>query len=101
MHSVALLKCMAALLITNSHFNGLYPEGFSFLAFGGFFGNSLFFLISGFLLVGCDRSIFSKWYTRRVLRIYIPYMVVLPLLLFEEYTRTAELGGGVFMAFSH
>ena len=93
-HSISLLKCLAALLITNSHFNGLYPESISFLAFGGFFGNSLFFLVSGFLLSNCDKVVFPKWYTKRVLRIYLPYLIIIPFLLFEQYTRTHELGGG-------
>ena len=94
MHSIYLLKCVAALLITNSHFNRLYPDSISFLAFGGYFGNTLFFLMSGFLLAGCDKNLFSHWYARRVLRIYIPYLVVIPMLLFEGYTKTLELGGG-------
>ena len=92
-HSISLLKCLAALLITNSHFNGLYPESISFLAFGGFFGNSLFFLVSGFLLFNCDKVVFPKWYTKRVLRIYLPYLIIIPFLLFEQYTRTHEWGG--------
>lgn len=93
MNSVYLLKCIAALLITNSHFNRLYPDSISFLAFGGYFGNTLFFLMSGFLLAGCDKNCFSPWYGRRVLRIYIPYLVIIPLLLFENYTKTLELEG--------
>lgn len=96
--SIMLLKCFSALLITNSHFNKLYPPSISFLAFGGFFGNTLFFLISGYLLSNCDRYSFPKWYVRRVLRIYIPYVIILPFLLFEECTRIGLniSVGGVF-----
>ena len=42
------LKTVAALFITNSHFDKLYPV--AALSIGGGIGNTIFFLISGFCL---------------------------------------------------
>lgn len=40
------LKCVAVLLVLNSHLDQIYPV--SSLGFGGAMGNTLFFLVSGF-----------------------------------------------------
>ncbi|MCR5508150.1 MAG: acyltransferase [Lachnospiraceae bacterium] len=69
---IYILKFAAALLITNSHCRDIYPV--SWLAIGGGFGNSLFFVISGFLLVKIHLS-FGKWYLRRLKRI-LPATVI-------------------------
>lgn len=70
--SIDLLKCFAALLITNSHMELLYGD-FSFLATGGCIGDVLFFFCSGFTLflkpMGGVRQ-FPNWYKRRINRIY-------------------------------
>ena len=70
------------LLITNSHFGGLYPTGFSSLATGGTIGNALFMFCSGYALyfslmkakkseiVKSKIRKFSDWYLKRVLRIF-------------------------------
>lgn len=47
--SIDILKCFAALLITNSHMNILYGD-FRYLATGGCIGDVLFFFCSGFTL---------------------------------------------------
>lgn len=47
--SIDILKCFAALLITNSHMNMLYGD-YRFLATGGCIGDVLFFFCSGFTL---------------------------------------------------
>lgn len=61
------LKTLAVLLITNSHYAGIWPV--SAMAVGGHLGNNLFFLLSGFCL--CNISgCFGKWYIKRILRIY-------------------------------
>ena len=44
---VELLRAVAVLLITNSHFDGVYPWNISW---GGCPGVALFFVITGFLL---------------------------------------------------
>lgn len=61
------LKTIAALLITNSHYNNIWP--IATLATGGAIGNALFFLVSGFCLSNTNVS-FKEWYKKRLLRIY-------------------------------
>ena len=63
---IDLLKTIAALLITNSHCQNIYP--ISYLAFGGTFGNALFFIISGYLLVNINTN-FCLWYSKRINKI--------------------------------
>ncbi|MGO4918546.1 acyltransferase family protein [Maribacter spongiicola] len=65
---IDVMKCIAALLITNSHFDLLYP--YKFLATGGSIGNSLFFFASGFLLFLKPMGRFDNWYKKRINRIY-------------------------------
>lgn len=60
------LKMCAALLITNSHCQNIYP--LSYLSVGGTFGNALFFIISGYLLINI-RTSFITWYYNRVKRL--------------------------------
>lgn len=47
--SIDILKCIAALLITNSHMELLYGK-YSVMATGGAIGDVLFFFCSGFTL---------------------------------------------------
>lgn len=63
-------RAVACMLIVNSHFDGVYPINISW---GGVPGNCLFFLISGFLLVGSCRKDgnFFRWYIDKLLRIYV------------------------------
>ena len=82
--SIIWLRCIATLLITNSHFTRLYPGGFSFLSFGGLFGNSLFFLLSGYCLTNI-RTSFPEWYFKRIKRLYLPYALLLPFLLLSAH----------------
>ncbi|MBR5436943.1 MAG: acyltransferase family protein [Muribaculaceae bacterium] len=70
--SIDFLKCIAALLITNSHMGILYGE-YSFLATGGGIGDALFFFCSGFALLIKPMDGFRQfpnWYKRRINRIY-------------------------------
>lgn len=41
MNFVSFIRFVAAVLITNSHFDGLYPAGFSWMSTGGALGNAL------------------------------------------------------------
>ncbi len=66
--SVALLRCIATCLITNTHLDSVYPT--SALAVGGLFGDALFFMISGYCLINSSENKFHKWYFGRFLRIY-------------------------------
>ena len=70
--SIDILKCFAALLITNSHMGMLYGK-YDFLATGGCIGDVLFFFCSGFTLFlkpmeGIKQ--FPNWYKKRINRIY-------------------------------
>ena len=87
--SIDLLKCLAALLITNSHMGMLYGE-YSFLATGGCIGDVLFFFCSGFTLFlkpmeGIKQ--FPNWYKRRINRIYptLIAVAILGCLFFETH----------------
>lgn len=64
---VTILRALAACIITNSHYTGVYPT--DLIASGGLLGDVLFFAISGFCLFHIhDR--FPKWYGKRLLRVY-------------------------------
>lgn len=70
---IELLKFLAAIMITNSHFKPLYPDGLSALGTFGAPGNALFFVVSGFTLMlsfGERNQSFSSWYKRRISRIW-------------------------------
>lgn len=67
--SIDLLKCFAAIVITNSHMDMLYPK-FGALATGGAIGDALFFFCSGFTLFLGRPGRFDNWYKRRINRIY-------------------------------
>ena len=73
------LRCIAALLVINTHLTGMYPPKLSFLAAGGFFANSLFFFVSGYCLTNVE-LFFPKWYWKRFLRVYVPYLLMIPIL---------------------
>lgn len=63
--SIDILKCFAALIITNSHMDILYPK-FGALATGGAIGDALFFFCSGFTLFLGRMGRFDNWYKRRL-----------------------------------
>lgn len=67
--SIIILKCIAAILITNSHMNLLYGKYAAF-ATGGAIGDVLFFFCSGYTLFLGRGGSFFNWYKRRINRIY-------------------------------
>lgn len=67
--SIDILKCIAALLITNSHMELLYGQ-YSVMATGGAIGDVLFFFCSGFTLFLGRMGRFDNRYKRRINRIY-------------------------------
>ena len=73
--AIDFVKCLAALLIVNSHLDALYPEGLRMLATGGAIGNSLFFYCSGYTLAHGRLLPFSSWYKRRLSRILPTFLV--------------------------
>lgn len=71
---IELLRALAAMLITNSHFDGVYPWNISW---GGCPGVALFFFISGFVLVkSVQKENFFSWWLKKVARLYIPLSIV-------------------------
>lgn len=68
--AIDILKCIAALLITNSHLDIFYPSFFKQFATGGAIGDVLFFFCSGFVLFLGRIDRFDNWYKRRINRIY-------------------------------
>lgn len=66
---IDILKCIAAIIITNSHMEMLYGK-YSVLATGGAIGDVLFFFCSGFTLFVGRMGRFDNWYKRRINRIY-------------------------------
>jgi hypothetical protein len=81
MADFSLLRCLAAVLIANSHLEDFYP--IRQLAADGLLGDSLFFFLSGFGLACGERKPrrgFFHWYMRRAGRIYpAVFLVVLML----------------------
>lgn len=70
MNFISLIRFLATILITNSHFDALYPAGFSWLSTGGALGNALFFLVSGYTLYLSSRRNFAEWILRRYSKIF-------------------------------
>lgn len=68
---IEIVRALATCLITNSHFSPIYT--YDILAKGGAFGNSLFFLATGFCLAEC-RNNFPEWYRKRLVRLYVPLL---------------------------
>lgn len=93
--SIDLLKCFAALLITNSHMGLLYGD-YRFLATGGCIGDVLFFFCSGFTLFLKPMDgiwQFPNWYKRRINRIYptLIAVAILGCLFFETYWNMIDI----------
>lgn len=70
---VTFLRAIAACIITNSHYTGIYPT--DLIANGGLFGNIVFFAVSGFCLFNVKKS-FVRWYGKRIYRIYVPVILI-------------------------
>lgn len=69
---ITFLRAIAACLITNSHYEGIYPT--DILANGGLLGDIIFFAISGYCLCKIKEN-FPKWYGKRLLRCYLPVVI--------------------------
>lgn len=67
---VYILKFIAILLITNSHFKPVYEGALCQFAFGGAMGCSIFFFVSGYTIVFSNKGNFLQWVIKRSLRIY-------------------------------
>lgn len=81
---VTFLRAIAALIITNAHYVGVYPT--DLIANGGVLGDVLFFSISGFCLAN-PKLKFGKWLLHRYVRIYIVvWVITIAYLLIGAYT---------------
>lgn len=67
---IDIIKFIAAIIITNSHFGNIYPSSLQPLATGGAIGDALFFFCSGFTLFLKPIGRFDNWYKKRISRIY-------------------------------
>lgn len=87
------LKCLAALLIVNSHLGVCYGNYAAF-ATGGAIGNAVFFFCSGYAL-GLGRfDRFDNWYKRRIYRIYpsvLSKTLIAPIIVFFTAVFTNTL----------
>lgn len=103
------LKCLAALLIVNSHMGVCYGK-YAALATGGAIGNAIFFFCSGYALSLGRFDRFDNWFKRRVFRIYpsvIAKAFVAPIIaaltaLFATGSLSMDynVAGGVFLCVS-
>lgn len=69
---ITVLRALAACLITNAHYTGIYPT--DLIANGGLIGDILFFAVSGYCLYNLKFS-FPRWYGKRLWRIYLPVWI--------------------------
>lgn len=100
--SIDILKCIAAIMITNSHMELLYGE-YSTLATGGAIGDALFFFCSGYTLFLKKMGRFDNWYKRRISRIYPTIFVwaILSSFIFNKKNEILDViihGGGWFVS---
>ncbi len=70
---ITVLRAVAACLITNSHYTGVYPS--DIIANGGLIGDILFFAVSGYCLFNVRHNFFH-WYGKRLIRVYIPVVLI-------------------------
>ena len=81
---VTFLRALAALIITNAHYVGVYPT--DLIANGGVLGDVLFFSISGFCLAN-PKLPFGKWLLHRYTRIYVVvWVITIAYILIGAYT---------------
>lgn len=84
---ITLLRAIAACLITNSHYAGIYPT--DWIANGGLLGDIIFFAVSGYCLYNVKGK-FLSWYAKRAIRIYIPVVLTTVAFLLLDVFLFAE-----------
>lgn len=75
---IVVLRALAACLITNSHYTGIYPT--DIIANGGLLGDVIFFAVSGYCLLNNNKS-FPRWFGKRIWRIY-PAVIIITVFYF-------------------
>lgn len=95
LYSLDFLKFVAALMITNSHFQPLYEDVSPSLATFGVHGNALFFFVSGFLLMmGFEKKKshgFLNWYKGRMRRLW-PAVFIWVVVSAAVWKKTLTIG---------
>ena len=81
--SFTILRFVATCLITNTHYNNVYP--IKALAVGGLLGDVLFFVISGFVLTRETNDSFFKWWGKRLLRVYPAVLIGIAIYILTGY----------------
>lgn len=84
---IVFLKALAAVLITNAHYIGVYPT--DWLAHGGMIGNIIFFAVSGYCLYNI-KSNFVLWYAKRFTRVYFPMFIITIAYIFVGYFEVTD-----------
>lgn len=77
-YTIDLIKFIAVLFITNSHYIPLYQDVNPAFATLGVHGNALFFFASGYVLTlgnSVNRIYFKDWYKKRINRIWPTFIV--------------------------
>lgn len=83
---IVLMRALAAIVITNAHYTGVYPT--DLIANGGLLGDVLFFTVSGFCLANTNGK-FGKWYLKRFVRVYIPsWLMTIIYMVLGAYVAT-------------
>lgn len=98
---ITLLRALAACLITNSHYTGIYPT--DLIANGGLIGDIIFFAVSGYCLYNVKGN-FARWYSKRVVRCYLPVLlitVVYMLLGFYSLSEHSAIWWYVYPTYYH
>ena len=91
---IDILKFIAVILITNSHFDKLYPGAWSYLGTGGAIGDALFFFCSGYTLFLKPMGRFDSWYKKRIRRIY-PSVIMWALLSAVVFSSPAGVDDAI------
>ena len=86
---IVVLRAIAACLITNSHYVGVYPT--DIIANGGLLGDIIFFAVSGSCLLNVKKS-FHVWYGKRIYRIYLPVVLITLVYLLVGFNSISENG---------
>lgn len=75
---ITFLRALAACLITNAHYTGIYPT--DIIANGGLLGDVLFFAVSGYCLYNIKNKLsisgFLHWYVKRLWRVFPPVIII-------------------------
>lgn len=95
---ITVLRAIAACIIINSHYEGIYPS--DLLANGGLLGNALFFAISGYCLANIKEKLtlsgFLKWYGKRIRRIYLPSTIITIVFILIDYNRITAFSDFIY-----